>query len=93
MAASPARAVRNKTETTGMVPIGKRGNYTCRAVNVAGEDVITVNVGADEEASSSGLKTIAGHSTPPAIEILTTPFGFILTAVLLVTLGFIFKHQ
>ena len=84
-AKEPARSDRDVFQTQSSVTITKKGNYTCIAQNVAGEDRVTVNT---RKMPSSGLKF---HVESQEIEILETPYGFGITVSLIMLLGYIFK--
>ena len=74
-------------ETRSSLTIMKDGNYTCVAENIAGTDRVEVNT---RQMPSAGLKF---HVQSQEIEILETPQGFFITAMLIVLLGYILRNS
>lgn len=84
-AKEPARSDRDVFQTQSSQTITKKGNYTCIAQNVAGEDRITVNT---RKMPSSGFKY---HVESNEIEILENPYGLGITVSLIAILGYLLR--
>ena len=84
-AKEPARSDRDVFQTQSSLTITKKGNYTCIAQNIAGEDRISVNT---RNMPSSGFKY---HVESNEIEILQNPYGLGLTISLIALLGYILR--
>lgn len=77
---------RNDFMVKSVLTITKHGNYTCNAKNMVGSEQVVVDT---RNIPISGLKF---EEESREIEIIETPQGFIITALLLFILGYIFKY-
>ncbi|KAK2143667.1 hypothetical protein LSH36_823g02002 [Paralvinella palmiformis] len=83
----PSTYDRRNLQTKCTIAITKENNYTCTANNIVGNDSAIIDT---TKIPTSGLKFVYQSRE---IEILETPQGFFVTALLLVVLGYIFRNS
>lgn len=74
------------------LPLVRRGNYTCSAVNLAGRDDVVVDT---DRAPRSYVGSSGRRKQRPQqqIQILSTVPGFLLAAGLISLLGYLVKNE
>lgn len=83
----PSQFDRVSFQTKSSLTVMKDGNYTCVAENLAGTDRVEVNT---REMPTAGLRFVVQSQE---IEILETPQGFLITAMLIALLGYILRNS